>query len=83
MRSSLEEHLCLTYVCDTDERDEERGDHDEEREELSMFVQELEFVDESRDHRLHPSHLKNSVQMQLQRCGSSGLSFISYSSEPH
>lgn len=58
---SLKDRLPLTYVCDTDERDEERGNYDEEREELSVFVQAFEFVDESRDHRLHPSHLKKSL----------------------
>lgn len=70
---SLKDCLPLTYVCDTDERDEECRNYDEECEELSMFVQAFEFVDESCDHRLHPSHLKNRVYqvyqaMRTERC---------------
>lgn len=90
MESSLEDRLCLTYARDTDERDEERGDHDEEREELSVFVQKLEFVDESRDHRLHPSHLKKQHSdpvtaltfIRTERCVRQ-LPVIIYSNNPH
>lgn len=53
--------LCLTHIGDAEERDKESRHHDEEREKFSVLVKELELVDESRDHRFHPTHLQQII----------------------
>lgn len=58
--------MCVTHIGDTEERDEEGGHHDEECEQFSVFVQELELVDESRDHRLHPTHLQQMIKSPIE-----------------
>lgn len=50
--------LLTTYVCNTKERYEKGGDDDEEGEELSVLVEEFKLINQPRDHRLHPTHLR-------------------------
>lgn len=47
-----------TYICYTKERYEEGGNDDEEGELLSVLVEEFELINEPRDHRFHPTHLR-------------------------
>lgn len=47
-----------TCICNTEEGDEEGGGHNEEGEQLSVFVEAFEFINQTGNDRLHPTHLK-------------------------
>lgn len=47
-----------TYICHTKERYKEGGNDDEEGELLPVLVEEFKLVDQPRDHRFHPTHLR-------------------------
>lgn len=56
-----------TYICYTKERYEEGGNDDEEGELLSVLVEEFELIDEPRDHRFHPAHLREGDRIGMVR----------------
>lgn len=59
-----------TYVGHTKERYEEGGNDDEEGELLSVLVEEFELVNQSCDHRFHPTHLwKGDRKISLRSVG--------------
>lgn len=55
-----------TYIGDTEQGEKEGRQDDEEREELTVSVQQLELVDEPGDHRLHTAHLHTEHRVGLQ-----------------
>lgn len=55
-----------TYIGDTEQGEKEGRQDDEEREELTVSVQQLKLVDEPGDHRLHTAHLHTEHRVGLQ-----------------
>lgn len=51
-----------TYICNTEEGYEEGGNNDEEGKQLSVLVEEFKLINQSRDHRFHPTHLQQKAQ---------------------
>lgn len=51
-----------TYTCDTEEGNEKRGNNNEESEQLPVLVKEFKFIDQTCDHRLHPTHLRQEIR---------------------
>lgn len=49
-----------TYIGDTEEGQQESGQHNEEREELAVSVQQPKLIHKPGDHRLHPAHLQGT-----------------------
>lgn len=52
---------CDTYICNTEERYKEGGNHNEEGEQLSVLVEEFKLINQPRDHRFHPTHLRQKT----------------------
>lgn len=51
-----------TYICNTEERNEKGGNNNEEREQLSVLVEEFELINQPRDHWFHASHLQQKTE---------------------
>lgn len=51
-----------TYIGNTKERHEEGGNHNEKSKKLSVFVEEFKLINQSCDHRFHPTHLQQNTE---------------------
>lgn len=59
-------NVCLkvsedTYICNTEEGYEKGGHNNEEGEQLSVLVEAFKLIEQTCDHRFHPTHLRQKT----------------------